>query len=81
MLYNAESLLLARTPLEFLLSEMDNPTGELWLGGEDSSPLLIKRVVHDIAEAKGIEDTEAESILQKNAEKIFAAANIDYRTV
>ena len=73
--------LLARTPLEFLLSETDNPTGEVWLGGEDSSPLLIKRVVHDIAEAKGIEDTEAESILQKNAEKILASANIDYRTV
>jgi len=53
----------------------------VWLGGEDSSPLLIKRVVHDIAEVKEIEDVEAESILQKNAEKILTAANIDYRTV
>ncbi|MGI5097728.1 TatD family hydrolase [Treponema socranskii] len=68
--------LLDRTPLEFLLSETDNPTGEVWLGGEDSSPLLIKRVVHDIAKVKGIEDAEAESILQKNAEKILAASNI-----
>ena len=73
--------LLARTPLEFLLSETDNPTGEVWLGGEDSSPLLIKRIVHDIAEVKGIEYADAESILQKNAEKILASANIDYRTV
>ena len=68
--------LLARTPLEFLLSETDNPTGEVWLGGEDSSPLLIKRVVQDIAKVKRIGYAEAESILQKNAERIFEASNI-----
>jgi len=69
--------LLARTPLELLLSETDNPESEVWLGGEDSSPLLIKRVVRDIADVKRIGYAEAESILQKNAERIFKASNID----
>ncbi|MFC2387750.1 hypothetical protein, partial [Treponema socranskii] len=54
----------------------DNPTGEVWLGGEDSSPLLIKRVIQDIAKVKRIGYAEAESILQKNAERIFEASNI-----
>lgn len=69
--------LLALTPNELLLSETDNPTGEPWLcekqgiAGADNSPLLIRRVVKDIASAKQMSEAETESILERNARKIL----------
>jgi len=59
--------LLAMTPPELLLSETDNPAGEPWLGGTDSSPELIKRVVGDMAGVKRISCTEMETIILQNA--------------
>ncbi|MFA6857063.1 MAG: TatD family hydrolase [Treponema sp.] len=59
--------LLAMTPPELLLSETDNPTGEQWLGGTESSPALIKRVVCDMADVKQVSCTEMETIIMHNA--------------
>jgi TatD DNase family protein len=58
--------LLAETPPELLLSETDNPTGEPWLGGTDSSPLLVRRVVRDMAAVKKTGAEEMECIVQRN---------------
>ncbi len=59
------------TPVELLLSETDNPTGEPWLGGKDNSPMLIKRVVNDIARIKGLDFDEVEAIIEKNSRKLL----------
>ncbi|MBQ4377701.1 MAG: TatD family hydrolase [Treponema sp.] len=69
--------LLSITPDELLLSETDNPTGEPWLCGmhkipqTDNSPLLIKRVICDIAEVKKISHEECEKLIETNTRKIL----------
>lgn len=63
--------LLKATPLELILSETDNPSGEVWLGGKDNSPLLIKRVISDIARIKNINYEEAERIIEDNTKKLL----------
>ncbi len=68
------------TPAELLLSETDNPTGEPWLCEKrgitniDNSPLLIRRVVSDMAKVKNIKESEMEAILEANAQRILLEA-------
>ena len=57
---------LKMTPLELLLPETDNPTGEIWLGGTDDTPGLINRVYKDISEVTGKTEEEIENILERN---------------
>lgn len=59
------------TPFDLILPETDNPTGEPWLGGTDSSPLLIKRIYKDIAEVKDISEEELSVILENNLERLL----------
>jgi TatD DNase family protein len=68
--------LVSLTPIELILSETDNPTSEIWLGGNTDSPLLIQRVVDDIAKVKNIDSKSMESIIQNNCKKIFSESNI-----
>lgn len=59
------------TPSELIFPETDNPTGEPWLGGTDSSPLLIKRVYEDIAQVKGWTIEETSEILGRNLQRLI----------
>ena len=63
--------LLRLTPEEQILSETDNPDSEKWLGGTDSSPALIHRVVRDIAEVKGISESVCRKIIYGNSREIL----------
>jgi TatD DNase family protein len=69
--------LLSITPPCLILSETDNPSSEVWLGGNTDSPLLIRRVVDDIAKVKNINGQEMECIIQENVEKIFRESGLD----
>ncbi len=62
---------LRMTPLELVLPETDNPTGEPWLGGSDSSPLLIKRIYSDIADEKSKSVEEISFILNDNLGRFY----------
>ncbi len=68
--------LLNLTPLDLVLSETDNPESETWLGGKEESPLLIRRVVEDIAQVKKISVHKADQILMDNAAKIFTESGL-----
>ena len=64
--------LLRMTPLELILSETDNPDSEKWLGGTDDSPLLIRRVVQDIAAVKNMDKNECRKLIYENSMKILS---------
>ena len=64
--------LLTRTPIELVLSETDNPGSETWLGGTEESPLLISRVITDIASVKKIDITQAKERILENSLKILS---------
>lgn len=63
--------LLKQTPVEQLLCETDNPTGEPWLGGSDNSPMLIKRVYSDIAQILKIPLEDFIDRIEKNYNSLF----------
>ncbi|MBR1536321.1 MAG: TatD family hydrolase [Treponema sp.] len=63
--------LLKITPKELILAETDNPDSEIWLGGSEKSPHLIKRIYSDIAEILNISTEETAGIINKNANKIL----------
>lgn len=63
--------LLEQTPLNLILAETDNPDSEKWLGGQDSSIFLIKRIYNDIAEVLGLSEIEIQNVIDKNAERVF----------
>jgi TatD DNase family protein len=69
--------LLSLTPPELILSETDNPSSEPWLGGATSSPLLIRRVVDDIARVKNRDREDMEAIIQENAIRILSESNLN----
>lgn len=64
--------LLARTPIELVLSETDNPGSETWLGGREESPLLIQRVITDIASFKKMSVEQVQECVIKNSKKILS---------
>lgn len=64
--------LLARTPIELVLSETDNPGSETWLGGREESPLLITRVITDIASVKKMSAEQVQECVIKNSGKILS---------
>lgn len=63
--------LLEQTPLNLILAETDNPDSEKWLGGQDSSIFLIKRIYTDIAKVLGLSEIEIQNVINKNAERVF----------
>ena len=63
--------ILRMTPMEQVLSETDNPDSEKWLGGTDDAPMLIHRVVRDIATVKGISESACRRVIYKNSMKIL----------
>ncbi len=63
--------LLEQTPLNLILAETDNPDSEKWLGGQDSSVFLIKRIYSDIAEVLGLSEIEIQNVIDRNAERVF----------
>lgn len=63
--------LLTRTPIELVLSETDNPGSETWLGGTEESPLLIARVITDIASVKKISIEQSLCCVIENSTKIL----------
>lgn len=63
--------LLRQTPPELLLAETDNPTAEPWLGGNDSSVGLIRRVYGDLAAILKKSPEEIEARIKKNALSIL----------
>ena len=63
---------MTRTPIELVLSETDNPGSETWLGGTEESPLLISRVITDIASVKKIDITQAKERILENSLKILS---------
>ncbi len=63
--------LLEQTPLNLILAETDNPDSEKWLGGQDSSVFLIKRIYSDIAEVLGFSEIEIQNFIDRNAERVF----------
>lgn len=69
-------ILLRDTPLDLLLAETDNPTSEPWLGGTDDSPLLIRRVIADLAAVKGLDFASMNNRLNLNSQKIFMESDI-----
>ena len=69
--------LLKQTPLELILSETDNPESENWLGGNSDSPLLITRVVQDIARVMNKTPEEIENEIWLNSLKILQESGIN----
>ncbi|MCF0242279.1 MAG: TatD family hydrolase [Treponema sp.] len=59
------------TPESLILPETDNPSGEIWLGGADNSPALIKRIYKDIGEGIGKSIQETESLLELNLKSLL----------
>jgi len=71
--YNpVEQAQLRLTPRELILTETDNPESDRWLGGTDDSPLLISRVVSDIASVLGMQKEEAATLTERNSLKIWS---------
>lgn len=68
--------LLETTPMELILSETDNPGSETWLGGTEEGPLLITRVLADIALLKKINIEEAQECINRNSMKILQEASV-----
>jgi TatD DNase family protein len=68
--------LLNDTPLGLILAETDNPTAEKWLGGNEDSPILIKRVIEDIAKVKGKSFEDINHIINENGRKIIGESGI-----
>ncbi|HOS31378.1 MAG TPA: TatD family hydrolase [Treponemataceae bacterium] len=64
--------LLSQTLVELVLSETDNPGSETWLGGTEESPLLITRVIADIASVKKMSIEQAQNCVNKNSIKILS---------
>lgn len=64
--------LLRMPPIEQVLSETDNPDSEKWLGGSTDSPLLIQRVVRDIAAVKEIDADKCREQIYGNSIKILS---------
>ena len=59
--------LLKITPVNRILAETDNPESEPWLGGTDSSVMLIKRVYVDIAKALGFSELKTAQEINRNS--------------
>jgi TatD DNase family protein len=55
-----------RIPADQLLSETDNPGGWEWLTGTKGTPVLLKDVVHTLAEVRGTADEAIEQAMQAN---------------
>ncbi len=64
--------LLRQTPKNLILAETDNPDSEKWLGGQDSSIFLIKRIYKDIADILGLSEKETQNLISQNAKQIFS---------
>lgn len=64
--------LLKITPENLILAETDNPTAEPWLGGNDISINLIKKVYQDLASILKISVEKLEAIIFDNASNILA---------
>lgn len=63
--------LLKQTPEHLILTETDNPTAEPWLGGTDSSVMLIKRIYTDIGIILGINEFEVGKKIAENSNRIL----------
>ncbi|MCQ2572656.1 MAG: TatD family hydrolase [Treponema sp.] len=63
--------LLKLTPLELILPETDNPTGEPWLGGKNNSPSLIKRIYENISEVLQKDLDEMKVLLNENCKRLL----------
>ena len=70
--------LLSDTPLHLILAETDNPTAEKWLGGNEDGPILIKRIVGDIAKVKGKNFEDMNHIINDNSRKILKESGINF---
>lgn len=68
--------LLRRTPHDKILAETDNPDSEVWLGGSDSSVLLIKRIYRDIANVLEIEPEKAADIINENSLRVLRESGV-----
>lgn len=62
---------LRMTPDNLVLPETDNPTGEPWLGGTDSSPFLIKRIYEDIGSIQKWTPEKTSRVLEENLKSII----------
>jgi TatD DNase family protein len=63
-----------RIPADRLLAETDNPGGEPWLGGSDSSPGLIRRIHADIAAARGMKLEAVRRLVLENSLDLLGLA-------
>jgi TatD DNase family protein len=70
--------LLKATPLDLILAETDNPTAEKWLGGSEDRPILIKRVIEDIAKVKEKSFEEINKVINENSRKIMMESGINF---
>lgn len=70
-----------RIPLERLLSETDNPGGWAWLSGEAGMPSLLARVVERLAEVRKLPVPEMTGVLESNARRMLASANVPWPAV
>lgn len=68
--------LLSMTSLDRILPETDNPVAEPWLGGTADSPILISRVIDDIARVKGLSPERAASAMADTARRVLAEAGV-----
>ncbi|HOX92683.1 MAG TPA: TatD family hydrolase [Spirochaetales bacterium] len=68
--------LLSMTPLERVLPETDNPVAEPWLGGTTDEPMLIRRVIEDIAREKGFEAEDAAATMADKARHILFESGV-----
>ncbi len=72
--------LLAKTPLNLILAETDNPDSEIWLGGKDNSVFLIKRIYKDLAKILGFNLEKMTEIINQNSLKILTQENLIGKT-
>lgn len=63
--------LLAKTPLNLILAETDNPDSEIWLGGNDDSIFLIKRIYADLAKILNLEFAKMAEIINQNSLRVL----------
>ena len=63
--------LLKITPKNLILAETDNPTAEPWLGGNDTSIILIEKIYENIAKILEIPLDELENVILENSKQIL----------
>ncbi len=68
--------LLQQTPLNLILAETDNPDSEKWLGGQDDTIFLIKRIYKDIAKGQTRPEPEIQKLINKNADRVIFKRDI-----